>query len=92
MSETPKSSFDSFIDHQKRAFEEASKAVEALIPPDARSHGRAAVNESIEGFRVLMNSLLDDLKTQVNHADDSAPASEAPKSTGKNKVKVEVNS
>lgn len=84
-----KSSFDTFLDHQKKAMEEAGKALEALFPPEVRTHGRAAVNESIEGFRVLVNSVLDDIKVQVNKTEDAA--SESPKTTGKNKVKVDVS-
>jgi hypothetical protein len=77
---------DDFIEHQKRALEEAGKALEALVPPEFREHGKAAVNESIEGFRVLLNSMLDDFKSEVNKDDD-----ESKSSTGGSKVKVEVN-
>ena len=75
---------DEFMEHQKRAIDEAGKALEALIPPEFREHGKAAVNESIEGFRVLLNSMLDDFKTEVNKDDDEGKS-------GGSKVKVEVN-
>jgi len=77
---------DDFVEHQKRALDEAGKALEALLPPNFREHGKAAVNESIEGFRVLLNSVLDDFKTEVNKDDDEGKAS-----NGGSKVKVEVN-
>ena len=77
---------DEFVEHQKRALEEAGKALEALLPPEFREHGKAAVNESIEGFRVLLNSMLDDFKAEVNKGDD-----EGKSGNGGTKVKVEVN-
>ena len=77
---------DEFMEHQKRAIDEAGKALEALIPPEFREHGKAAVNESIEGFRVLLNSMLDDFKAEVNKDDD-----EGKSGSGGTKVKVEVN-
>jgi hypothetical protein len=75
--------FDSFVEHQRKAFEEASKAIDALIPPDFKEHSRTAINESLEGFRVLVNSFVDEVKTQVNDMGGS-------ESTSKGKVKVEV--
>lgn len=77
---------DEFLEHQKRAIDEAGKALEALVPPEFREHGKAAVNESIEGFRVLLNSMLDDFKSEVNKDDD-----EGKSGNGGTKVKVEVN-
>ena len=73
-----------FMKHQKRALDEAGKALEALLPPEFREHGKAAVNESVEGFRVLLNSLLDDFKAEINKDDDEGKS-------GNGKVKVEVN-
>lgn len=92
--QTENTTFEVFMDHQKKAADEAVKAVEALIPEGFRSHTQAAMNESAEGFRVLFNGMLDDLKTGVDKAFDSmkgATEEAAPKTTGKNKVRVEVN-
>jgi hypothetical protein len=77
---------DEFLEHQKRALDEASKALDSLIPPEFREHGKAAVNESIEGFRILVNSMLDDFKTEVNK-----DGGECKSGSSGSKVKVEVN-
>lgn len=75
--EKEQSRLEQFIEHQKRAVEEAGKALEALFPPEFKEHSKAAVNESMEGFKVLFSF----------EADDS---DEADSSTGKKKVKIEV--
>jgi hypothetical protein len=69
MADEKKKPVDDFVEHQKRALDEAGKALESLLPPEFREHGKAAVNESIEGFRVLLNSMLDDFKSEVNKDD-----------------------
>ncbi len=78
-----KQSFDTFIEHQRKALDEATKAVEALIPPDFRTHSRAAFDEAVEGFRVLVNSTIDEVKSAVNRED-------ATDDNGEAKVKVDV--
>lgn len=89
MTEKQEKPFEAFVEHQRKALEEASKAVEALLPPEFKEHSRAALNESIEGFRVLINFVLDEIKEGVNR---ESTAEEPPKSTtGKSKVKVELN-
>ena len=77
--------FEEFVERQRKAFEEASKAVEALVPPEFKDHTKSAINESIEGFRVLVNWLVDEVKSEVNKDDkkDDAPPM--------GKVKVEVS-
>lgn len=75
--------FEAFVEHQRKAFDEASKAIEALLPPEFKEHGKAAVNESLEGFRVLVNAVVDEVKTQVNDIGKSG-------TSGNAKVKVEV--
>jgi hypothetical protein len=86
--------FEAFIDHQRQAFEEAQKALEALIPPDARSHGQAAFNHSIEGIRVLVNGILDEFQSQFGAEDkpegEKSEKAEA-KTTGRSKVKVNLS-
>jgi hypothetical protein len=86
MADEKKKPVDDFVEHQKRALDEAGKALESLLPPEFREHGKAAVNESIEGFRVLLNSMLDDFKSEVNKDDG-----ESKSGNGSAKVKVEVN-
>jgi hypothetical protein len=83
---TTENPFEKFTEHQRKALEEATKALEALIPPEAREHGREAVNEFVEGFRVLFNAALDEIKKEVNEFgkdEDSA--------AGGRKVKVDLN-
>ncbi|HLA42684.1 MAG TPA: hypothetical protein VJZ27_04575 [Aggregatilineales bacterium] len=81
--------FGEFVEHQKRAFEEASKAVDALIPPDFKEHSKKAVSESLEGFRVLMNAVLDEVKSELDK--DESGGDDSAASPGKSKVKVEVS-
>lgn len=81
--------FDSFVDHQKKAVEEATKAFEALIPPTFKEHGSAAIKEMIEGFRVLFNSMIDNIKEELDKQE--ADKGDNQSSTGSNKVKVEVS-
>lgn len=75
--------FEEFVERQRKAFEEAGKAIEALIPPEFKEHSKNAINESIEGFRVLVNWLVDEVKDEVKGDDkgDTPPAG---------KVKIEV--
>jgi len=85
MTDKKEPTFEEFVDRQRKAFEEAGKAMESLIPPEFKEHTKAAVNESLEGFRVLMNWLVDEVKDEVNREDkgnDMPPAG---------KVKVEVS-
>lgn len=58
--------FDSFIDHQKKAAEEAGKAIESMIPQAVREHGSAAIKEMIEGYRGLFNSIMDEVNSKVD--------------------------
>jgi hypothetical protein len=49
--------FDEFAAHQKRALEEAVKALEELIPEGLRTHGKNALGEAYEGFSKLFAGL-----------------------------------
>ena len=55
------STFDVFIEHQRKAMAEAAKALMALLPDGVQTHGETAIKESIEGYRDLVNSTLDDV-------------------------------
>lgn len=61
--ETP---MDRFFFHQRRALEETGKALEALLPPDFRSHAGEASKEFAKGFHVLVDAAIDELKKSVN--------------------------
>lgn len=56
---------DEFIDHQKKALEEAGKALESLIPEGVRTHGKSAVEEMLSGYRSLFNSIVDEVEATV---------------------------
>ncbi|MBZ0308699.1 MAG: hypothetical protein K8I82_21710 [Anaerolineae bacterium] len=88
MNEEPKKNteFENFVEHQKKAFEEAGKALETLIPPEFMTHSKAAFKESVEGFRVLVNATLDAISNEIDRAKEKT-GDEA--SAGKKKVDVE---
>ena len=60
--------FEAFVDHQRKALAEANKAVMALLPKGVQTHAEAAIKESIEGYRNLVNSTLDDIVKFVQGA------------------------
>jgi hypothetical protein len=55
------SPFEQFVEYQRKAVEEATKAFSALVPDGVREHGEKAVREMVEGYRTLFNSTVDDL-------------------------------
>lgn len=73
--------FDAFIEHQKNALQAAGKAFQALIPEGVKKHGETAVKESLEGYRQLFNSALDEVVTLVQKAkiEDGAPKKKTTK-------------
>ncbi len=52
---------DAFMEQQRKAVVEASKAIEALLPTEVKEHGQAAFKESLEGYRQLVNSTIDEI-------------------------------
>lgn len=92
--ETPRTAFEEFLYHQRRALEETGKALEALLPEGFRVHGSNASKEFTKGFRVLVDAAVEELKKASGKAqkpgedpkDDSGPST-----TGKTKVKVQVD-
>lgn len=90
--EEPKTSFEKFIFHQRRALEETGKALEALLPQGFREHTSEAGKEFAKGFKVLIDAAIDELrkvseKPEESDEDDNAK----PSGTGKTKVKVQVD-
>lgn len=63
--ETEPTPLDAFLDHQRSAVKSFSKALESMIPAGVREHGQAAVRESLEGYRVLFNSTMDEIMENV---------------------------
>jgi hypothetical protein len=97
--ETP---MDRFFFHQRRALEETGKALEALLPPDFRSHAGEASKEFAKGFHVLVDAAIDELKkvSEREEANKKSPMhseeednddDEPPSTTGKTKVKVKLD-
>jgi hypothetical protein len=96
--ETRRDPFSAFLHHQKRAFEESCKAVDALLPEGFKAHSREAGNEFVKSLKVLADVAADGLekvsaemdknfRRASSTADDS---DDRPSSTGPNKVKVQV--
>jgi predicted Zn-dependent protease len=52
---------ESFLDSQRRALKEFGKAVESLIPDPVQEHSKKAYKEAVEGYRVLFNSVIDEV-------------------------------
>ncbi len=71
--------FEEFVDHQKKAITEATKAVESLIPAEFKKHGEAALKEMVEGYRKLFNSAVDEIvaaieRVKLEEKDDEGKA------------------
>lgn len=60
--------FDAFIEHQKKAIEEAGKAIESLLPEGFKEHGQSAFKEVIEGYRKLFNATIDEMIGKMEKA------------------------
>jgi hypothetical protein len=99
--ETPEDlgkAFERFVEHQRRAFEEAGKAVDALLPTGFKEHGNEARREFIKGFKVLVDSAISELEKASREFEkrreegaDASGGDEPPASTGKTKVKVQLD-
>lgn len=89
--EEPRTPFEEFLYHQRRALEETGKALEALLPEGFRTHGRNASQEFSKGFKVLVDAAMEEMKQATSKEDKEAGGDEPPSTTGKTKVKVEVD-
>jgi hypothetical protein len=95
--QTRRDPFNEFLRHQQRAVEETGKALEALLPPDFRTHSQEAGREFVSGLKVLFDAALDGVekasrdfdKNFKRRADDDSD--DRPSSTGATKVKVQVD-
>lgn len=91
-----------FFYHQRRALEETGKALEALLPPGFREHSTEASREFTQGFRILVDAAIDELK-KVSEKEDAETEEriaklesnddddDRPSSTGSGKVKIDVD-
>jgi len=91
--EEPKTPFEAFIYHQRRALEETGKALEALLPEGFREHGGEAGREFVKGFKTLVDAAINEIEkaTSQNANPDENGGDEPPSTTGKTKVKVQVD-
>ena len=93
--EADRGPFDDFLYHQRRALEETGKALESLLPEGFRTHSSNASKEFTEGFRVLIDAALGELKkarkSDPVSGDDEGDEPDAASSTGKAKVKIPVD-
>ena len=92
--ESKQNPLDAFIDHQKRALDETGKAIESLLPPDFVSHAKEAQKEFFAGFKVLADSFIDEMENiarRTEHAVEDDDDEDKPSTTGKSKVKVQVD-
>ncbi len=90
----PRTPIEEFLYHQRRALEETGKALEALLPDGFRTHGANASKEFTKGFRVLVDAAMDELgkaKKEGSAATDDESDDSGPSTTGKTKVKVQVD-
>jgi hypothetical protein len=86
----PPTPIDEFIEHQKRALEETGKAIESLLPPDFVKHAKEAQKEFLAGFKVLADTFVDEMEKVAKKTEDKAAEDDKPSTTGKTKVKVQV--
>lgn len=94
--ESQRDPFNAFLHHQKRAFEESVKAVDALLPEGFKTHSREAGNEFAKSLKVLIDAAAEGLEKMGKEMDKnfkraaSDDAGDRPSTTGPNKVKVQV--
>lgn len=92
--EAPRTPFEEFLYHQRRAIEETGKALEALLPEGFREHSQEASKEFTKGFRVLVDAALEEIKKSSEKAKSKAASADDDddvSTTGKTKVKVQVD-
>lgn len=91
--EQPQNPLESFIYHQRRALEEAGKALDALLPEGFKSHGSEAGREFVKSFKVLVDAAIDEIEKATSRVQpvESEDGEDRPSTTGKTKVKVQVD-
>ncbi|MBE0690149.1 MAG: hypothetical protein IH587_08530 [Anaerolineae bacterium] len=88
--------FTRFTEHQRNAIDEAGKAIDALFPPGFKEHGNEARREFVKGFKVLVDSAISELEKASREFDKNRKTQQAsdqqpPSTTGKTKVKVQID-
>ena len=83
---------ETFFYHQRKALEETARALEALLPPGFKEHSTEAGREFVEGFKVLVDATIDELKKVSERAEDEEEDNgDDTSTTGSGKVKVQVD-
>lgn len=85
---------EQFFYHQRRALEETAKALDALLPPGFKEHSSEAGKEFAKGFKVLVDAAIDEMKKvseKEDLQDEDGEDDDRPSTTGKTKVKVQVD-
>lgn len=90
-SEEDKSPLETFIYHQRKALEEAGKALDALLPDGFKSHGSEAGREFVKSFKVLVDAAITEIEKATSRVTVEGEDDDRPSTTGKTKVKVQVD-
>ena len=64
------SALEQFVEHEKNAFMEATRALVSLIPSGLRKHGWNAIEESAKGLGVLAGAVKDSAGDVIRTAKD----------------------
>ncbi len=86
-----------FVNHQRKAYEEAVHAVGAFFPAEFKIHGRVARDEFLKSFKVLIDGAAKMVDEELKRAQASKSTGSSdtggsgPSTTGKSKVKVDVS-
>jgi DNA polymerase III alpha subunit len=93
--ESTHATFKDFVEHQRRACEATKKALSALIPPDFKTYSEEARKEFFAAFKALIESAGAAVEAEMGKMGGTKPGEDkggsGPSTTGKTKVKVEVN-
>ncbi|MCL4249978.1 MAG: hypothetical protein KJ065_17655 [Anaerolineae bacterium] len=85
--------FTRFAEHQRKAIDEAGRAIDALFPPGFKEHGGEARREFVKGFKVLVDAAINELEKANRELEKTRKPQDQPptSTTGKAKVKVQID-
>lgn len=81
--------FETFVDKQRVAAEEFTKALEELFPAGFREHTRKAGKAFVESFKVLLDSAREDLEDLMRRRQGKEEEMDEEEG-GDTKVKVDI--
>lgn len=83
---------EQFVSHQRKAVDETAKALESLLPEGFKTHGKEAGKEFVAGLKVLVDAAIGELeKVAKQTRKEETSDDDQPSTTGKSKVKVQVD-